>query len=173
MKETCLGIFTYLSKAFDTIIDHKILFIELYTFLIRGNSNDLIKSYLSHRTHITEALGENSESLLIKRGVPQGSVLGLLHFLLLSFTLMTSQMYLKMVHLCFFLIIPAYIYLFVQTLLLMHIEQLKKKFWYSVSISEAPSHNSLWKTFKGNYFSLFESHLSYCLSVWGGDNDEE
>ena len=70
-----------MSKAFDTI-DHDILLTKLYKYGIRGDANSLIKSYLSNRTQYTEVLGEKSDHLIIKYGVPQGSVLGPLLFLL-------------------------------------------------------------------------------------------
>ncbi|KAL5255206.1 hypothetical protein ACHWQZ_G014595 [Mnemiopsis leidyi] len=76
-----LGIFVDLSKAFDTI-DHKILLTKLQRYGIRGNTHDLIKSYLSRRHQYTEVLGEKSESLTVEYGVPQGSVLGPLLFIL-------------------------------------------------------------------------------------------
>ena len=76
-----LGIFIDLSKAFDTI-DHSTLLTKLDRYGIRGNANCLIKSYLSNRTQYTEVLNEKSENLIIKYGVPQGSVLGPLLFLL-------------------------------------------------------------------------------------------
>ena len=80
-KNHVLGIFIDLSKAFDTI-DHGTLLTKLDRYGIRGNANNLIRSYLSNRTQYTEILGEKSESLTIKYGVPQGSVLGPLLFLL-------------------------------------------------------------------------------------------
>ena len=80
-KRHVLGIFIDLSKAFDTI-DHATLLVKLDRYGIRGNANSLLKSYLSSRTQYTEVLGEKSDPLITKFGVPQGSVLGPLLFLL-------------------------------------------------------------------------------------------
>ena len=79
--EHVLGIFIDLSKAFDTI-DHKILLSKLYTYGIRGSTHSLIKSYLSDRTQYVSVLNENSDRLEIEYGVPQGSCLGPLLFLI-------------------------------------------------------------------------------------------
>lgn len=79
-KNHVLGIFIDLSKAFDTI-DHNSLLTKLHRYGIRGNANTLIKSYLCNRSQYTEVLGEKSELLSISYGVPQGSVLGPLLFL--------------------------------------------------------------------------------------------
>ena len=76
-----LGIFIDLSKAFDTI-DHKFLLYKLYNSGIRGNAYDLLNSYLTNRKQYTNVLGENSDRLEILYGVPQGSVLGPLLFLI-------------------------------------------------------------------------------------------
>ena len=76
-----IGIFVDLSKAFDTI-DHEILLKKLERYGIRGVTNSLIKSYLSQRVQYTEVLGEKSDALTTQYGVPQGSVLGPLLFLL-------------------------------------------------------------------------------------------
>ena len=76
-----LGIFIDLSKAFDTI-DHEKLLTKLNRYGIRSNAHNLIKSYLSKREQYTDVLGEKSERLTVKYGVPQGSVLGPLLFLL-------------------------------------------------------------------------------------------
>ena len=80
-RKHMLGIFIDLSKAFDTI-DHGNLLVKLDRYGIRGNANCLIKSYLSNRVQYTEIHDEKSDPLTIKYGVPQGSVLGPLLFLL-------------------------------------------------------------------------------------------
>ena len=79
-KRYVLGIFIDLSKAFDTI-DHEKLVYKLDHYGIRGNTNKLLKSYLSNRHQYTECLGEKSDNLEVEYGVPQGSVLGPLLFL--------------------------------------------------------------------------------------------
>lgn len=76
-----IGIFIDLSKAFDTL-DHSILLDKLDNSGIRGTANDLIASYLSNRQQYTSILGESSDLRDILFGVPQGSVLGPLLFLL-------------------------------------------------------------------------------------------
>ena len=76
-----LGIFIDLSKAFDTL-DHGILLKKVENYGIRGNALSLLKSYLQHRTQYVKFLDSNSESLEIRYGVPQGSILGPLLFLL-------------------------------------------------------------------------------------------
>ena len=76
-----IGIFIDLSKAFDTI-DHKILLDKLQHYGIRGNVLSLLKSYLSNRKQCVSALGEISDQLNVIYGVPQGSCLGPLLFLI-------------------------------------------------------------------------------------------
>ena len=80
-KKHVIGIFIDLSKAFDTI-DHEKLLYKLQNYGIRGNAHKLISSYLSNRYQYTSVLDEDSDKLLVKYGVPQGSVLGPLLFLL-------------------------------------------------------------------------------------------
>ena len=80
-KKHVLGIFIDLSKAFDTI-NHKFLLTKLSNYGIRGKCLKLIDSYLTSRTQTTNFEGEKSETGAILYGVPQGSVLGPLLFLI-------------------------------------------------------------------------------------------
>jgi hypothetical protein len=77
-----MATFLDLSKAFDTI-KHTILFHKLDNYGIRGNALQLIKSYLDKRSQYC-AIGQTTSSLLETPpfGVPQGSVLGPLLFLI-------------------------------------------------------------------------------------------
>ena len=79
-KLTCT-IFLDLAKAFDSV-DHAILIKKLERYGIRGMPLQLLKSYLSNRQHLTKLNGIESNLKLLDIGVPQGSVLGPLLFLL-------------------------------------------------------------------------------------------
>ena len=74
-------VFTDLKKAFHTI-DHCILLQKLYHYGIRGIINDSFHSYLTDRVQSTQIGSEISTKLTTACGVPQGSVLGPLLFLL-------------------------------------------------------------------------------------------
>jgi hypothetical protein len=76
-----LNIFLDLSKAFDTL-DHSILLCKLQYYGITGNAFRLCKSYLTNRQQYVEYNGYISELLTIKTGVPQGSILGPIFFLI-------------------------------------------------------------------------------------------
>ena len=77
-----LGIFIDLSKAFDTV-DHTIMLDKLNTYGIKGRTLNWFKSYLNGRVQYVN-LGDRgkTDELLIKCGVPQGSILGPLLFLI-------------------------------------------------------------------------------------------
>ena len=75
------GIFIDLRKAFDTV-NHKILLLKLEHYGIRGSMLKWFQSYLSDRKQYVSFNGQSSDMLDIKCGVPQGSVLGPLLFLL-------------------------------------------------------------------------------------------
>ena len=78
---TPTNVYIDLSKAFDTL-NHNILLSKLQYYGITGCPNDLLCSYLSGRSQYVEYSGSKSEKLSIDTGVPQGSVLGPLLFLI-------------------------------------------------------------------------------------------
>ena len=74
-----LNIYIDLSKAFDTL-NFEILLDKLAYYGIKGIANSLIRSYLTNRKQIVEYDNILSNLLIVKSGVPQGSVLGPLLF---------------------------------------------------------------------------------------------
>lgn len=70
-----------LSKAFDCVA-HELLVEKLSFYGIRGLPLDLFNSYLNNRQQCVAIDNFNSELLTIRHGVPQGSVLGPILFIL-------------------------------------------------------------------------------------------
>ena len=235
-----IGIFVDLSKAFDTI-DHKILLKKLERYGIRGVTNSLIESYLSQRVQYTEVLGAKSDDLTTQFGVPQGSVLGPLLFLLyindisrlselgvyvlfaddtnifiegataaeaydkgnkllkcLYRYMILNKLHVNMSKCCFMHFKPKsapsqesenqdlkleidgfIIKKCTQTRFLgviiderlswdAHVKFLKRKLNYALSTLHRILDSIPKEIHRELYYTLFESHLSYCISVWGG-----
>ena len=70
-----------LKKAFDTV-DHQILLRKLELYGIKGQALSLLKSYLTNRNKKCQIQNSFSSEQLITCGVPQGSIVGPLFFLL-------------------------------------------------------------------------------------------
>lgn len=84
-NDIALGVFLDLSKAYDCI-DHKLLLFKLEKYGLRGNTLEWFRSYLSDRKQkVSISKGgqvTHSECQSILRGVPQGSILGPILFII-------------------------------------------------------------------------------------------
>ena len=79
--EDCDVIYLDFAKAFDKV-DHKLLLKKLYDYGIRGKLHKWISSFLMNRTQKVCINGKHSQPAQVISGVPQGTVLGPLLFLI-------------------------------------------------------------------------------------------
>ena len=80
-KRVCASFFVDITKAFD-MVDHRILLSKLYVIGFRGSMHKWLASYLQNRSQRVKVGDSYSSAISIKLGVPQGSVLGPLLFLI-------------------------------------------------------------------------------------------
>lgn len=85
-----VAIFLDLTRAFDTVA-HQVLLDKMYSVGIRGKPLELFESYLTERTQCVKINGTVSSQRSVRLGVPQGTVLGPILFLIYINTLLKIE----------------------------------------------------------------------------------
>ena len=80
-KSIPLNVYLDLSKAFD-FLSYSILLDKLKHYGVEGVAHDLLKNYLENRKKFVQLNDHSSELKCVQNGVPQGSILGTLLFLI-------------------------------------------------------------------------------------------
>ena len=93
--KTVVSLFLDFCKAFDSV-DHEILISKLSTYGVRGVACTWFRNYLTGRTQYVQINGINSSSRVVSHGVPQGSTLGPLTFLIFINDFINSSDFFKL-----------------------------------------------------------------------------